>query len=139
MGLHNLFTKNYIPMGFQPTLPLLLKRDSHNCIAFYYYHMQMVGNKVMLLSPKYRLLFDMATERLVLFEELEHGNEPLEPCVLPEDMDLKLEQKVYIEKLNRALDAMEKEGFVEFDDIFEDWIQAHPASLHQSLRAEAAR
>lgn len=133
IGLHNLITKNYIPMGFQPTYPLLWKNDSHDCIVFYYYQMMMIENSATLSSPKYRLVFDMTTEKPILFEELEQANEPLGSCSVFDSIEFELKQKSYIAKLNDAIETMERDGSVELDDIFEVWVQAHLTPLHKGL------
>lgn len=133
-AIQNVMAEQYIPMGFQPTLPLLLKKGTRSCVGFYYYEMTMFKDQVELASPKFVILFDRTTQNPVYFEELEAGNVPLGVCSELFDPAYAERQKTYRNRFQELCERTENGSEKEYEEAFEEWIQTNPKLLQKVFR-----
>jgi len=69
------FVRDQIPLGYQPTLPLIFREDGKEYICYFYYHMTLKKVTVFLKEPKYYLQFDIKSECLTDYKEYDKEHE----------------------------------------------------------------
>lgn len=126
-----------IPMGYQPTLPVICRKHGVWCVRFYYYRMHMDEQGFMIETPAYIMEFDAFSEKMIYFEKLLTGVKNLGCCedfFLP---DFQQNQKKYMNIFEEAVKILNTDKELkpeEQEKMMDSWITAHPALLQDSLK-----
>lgn len=133
LAMSHLTAEQNIPLGYQPTLPVIYREHDCIIIGFYYYHMAMEGMNVAVRSPKYGLFFEWKTERVIKYMEYFDGDCPLGSGNEIFQTEYVGRQQAYAERLETLLPNPEAVSSEEIKELMEQWVQAHPILLQKSL------
>ena len=133
LAMSHLTAEENIPLGYQPTLPVVNKEHDRIIIGFYYYHMAMDGMDVEISSPKYGLFFEWKTERMIKYMEYLDGDCPLGSDNEIFRADYMRRQQAYAERLEVLFPNLEMVSETEINEMMKQWVQAHPILLQESL------
>lgn len=145
IAANNPVAQNYIPMGYQPTMPLLCRKGERWAIVVFYYHMTMACARIVIETPAFVTEFDPVTGKVLKFEKLSKGGEVLAGYsglieYIPKEN--KERQKEYMQEFDDLMELWNLSGLeggpeepdeAELRETFEKWLEAHPKMLQKSL------
>ena len=132
IGTEHKIVREYIPLGYQPTLPLVFRESGKEYICFFYYYMAPKKITVFLKAPKYYIQFEVQSRRLAEYKEYEKEHE-LGYCEEIFQEDYAKRQMEYIECFEKMIPNVQKLSDEELRDIANVWYDAQLKLLQGDL------
>ena len=132
IAINHKFVQEYIPLGYQPTLPLIFRENGKEYICLFYYHMIPKKVTVFLKAPKYYLQFEVKTERLTEYKEYEKEHElGYSEEIFKEDYAKR--QMEYLECFEKNISDVQDLSDEELRDMANIWYDAQLEILQGEL------
>jgi len=126
------FVRDQIPLGYQPTLPLIFREDGKEYICYFYYHMTPKKVTAFLKAPKYYLQFDIKSELLTECKEYDKEHELGYSGEFFQE-DYAKRQMEYRECFENMISNVEDLSDEELRDLANVWYDAQPELLQGEL------